>query len=102
MSAPSEGGSPALDDPSSAPRTKKWRGHLLVKTHGLPVLLATQRLQQSAASTTSQGLRGLAEQVRNVARFALEQMCSNLFYRHYARNVPVELPRPVPAILGSG
>src|SRR5262245_43547069 len=29
-------------------------------------------------------------------------MCSNLLYRHYARNVPIELPRPIPADTGVG
>src|SRR5262245_39890630 len=27
-------------------------------------------------------------------------MCSNLLYRHYARNVPIELSRPIPADTG--
>jgi hypothetical protein len=34
----------------SAPWTKKWRRHLLVKMNSLPVLLATQRRKQFAAS----------------------------------------------------
>src|SRR5262249_37401338 len=29
-------------------------------------------------------------------------MCSNLLYRHDARNVPIELPRPIPADTGVG
>src|SRR5262249_2823905 len=29
-------------------------------------------------------------------------MCGNLLYRHYARNVPIELPRPIPADTGVG
>src|SRR5262245_50387293 len=52
-----------------------------VNMNGLSVFLASLRSKHFKTSAASKGARRLAEQVRNITRWALQQMFCNLLYK---------------------